>query len=148
MERPQPPSAEELAELRKAEMKKIMELPRSQKRARLRIRHNGNTRPFSRVRSGVRTGTTSHFREWMAALGIRSALQGMKLDDLADSPQTGRVASTLAIIRVNSRIKSVWDLSQASVEQLLSIPQIGPARLAEIETYLKGRNVPLKWTAA
>jgi hypothetical protein len=84
----------------------------------------------------------------MAALGIRSALQGMKLDDLADSPQTGRVASTLAIIRVNSRIKSVWDLSQASVEQLLSIPQIGPARLAEIETYLKGRNVPLKWTAA
>lgn len=148
MERPQPPSAEALADLRNAEMQKILELPRNQKRARLRIRHNPNSRPFSRVRSGVPTGTTSHFRQWMAALGVRSTLQSMRLDALADSPQTGRVASTLAIIRVNSSIKSVWDLSQASVEDLLSIPQIGPARLAEIEAYLKGRNVALKWTAA
>lgn len=148
MQKAEMPTAEQIKAAREAELKKIMSLPRKDKRARLRIRQPWSSSSHGRVRSGVPTGTTPHFRAWMADLRAKSILQSMRLDGLADAPQPGRVASTLAIIRVNSRMRSVWDLSQARIEDLLRIPQIGPARLAEIEQYLKGRNVPVAWTAA
>jgi hypothetical protein len=101
-----------------------------------------------RAPSRTRTGTTTHFRLWMADLQLKSTLQRMKLDALADQPQPGKVASSLAIIRVNSSIRSVWDLAMAELAELLSIPQIGPARLAEIEQYLLSQNVKPRWTTA
>lgn len=140
-------SPEEIEQARNDRMEKINSMHRKEKRANLRIRHMPLSRPFSRVRSGVPTGTTPHFRAWMADLSARSVLQGMKLDYLADS-LTGQLASTFAILRVSGRIKNVWQLSQTSADALLSIPQIGPAQLAAVETYLNRRNVPLKWTVA
>lgn len=140
------PSAEEIAEMKKEQLRKIMALPRKEKRSRLRIRQPWSSSSHGRVRSGVPTGQTPWFRMWMADLAARSALQSMKLDALAEGP-SGKLASTFAILYVSGKIKNVWQLSQASVEDLLRIPQIGPARLELVEKYLISKNVPLKWTA-
>lgn len=144
---------EALEQLHEMQLKKIQELPRKEKRAKLRIRHGAIDRPHARVRSGSRTGTSAHFAEWKAANGVRSALQRTKLDKLADALNNEerpnlRLASTIAIIRVNSPIKSVWDLARSDLSTLLAIPQIGPARLETVEKYLRGQNVVVDWTVA
>lgn len=137
----------QIEENAKERLRKIMELPRNERRSMLRTRQVRSSSLFSRVRSGVPTGTTPHFRRWMAELGNKSLLQGMKLDAMADQLD-GRLASTLALLRVSGGIRNVYQLSQKSVEELLSVSQVGPARLAEVEQYLTSKNVPLNWTAA
>lgn len=125
-------------------LSKIMEMSRPERRRHL---HYRSAAPHRRVRSGVPTGTTPHFRAWMADLDRKRILHGMKLDHLADTLD-GRLASTFALLRVGGRIRNVYQLSQANLADLLSIPQVGPARLAEVEKYLNGKRVELNWTAA
>lgn len=132
-------------EQRNLEMQKIMELPREQKRARLRIRHGAHSRPFARVRSGRPTGQTAHFAKWMADLRAVTSLRRLKLDRLADD-LTGDLAAAFAILRVNGGIKTIYDLTQCDVHHLLSVQQIGPKRLALVEKFLRERNVNPAWT--
>lgn len=103
----------------------------------------------SRARSGRPTGTTPHFREWQADLQVRSQLQRMRIDQMADSLASTEpaVAGALAIIRVNSSIKSVWDLARSRRSDLLAIRDIGPKRLEVLQTYFRGKRVALDWAA-
>lgn len=144
MER-QEPNAQEAKD---AKLQKILTLPRKDKRARLRIRHGAIKRPFARVRSGVRTGTTPHFALWMADLSALRALQRIKLDVLADSDATpGNVAQAFALLYVGG-VKNVADLSRADVGRLLAIDGIGLKRLEAVEKYMTERHVGLAWTSA
>lgn len=124
--------------------KKIMAMARKDRRRHLRIRHGADRRPFARVPSGVRTGTTKHFSMWMADLSIRSAMQRLKLNALAESAES-KVAGPLAMLYVGG-FKSVWDVARADVNALLAVRGIGPVSLDAVETYLKARNVKLAWT--
>lgn len=146
MQQAQPLSREEIEEHRKAELKKIMELPRKEKRARLRIRQPWPTSAHGRVRSGIRTGTTPHFAAWMADLNVARVLHGIKLDTLADQLE-GRLASTFAVLRVSGGYKNVLQLSKADVADLLRIPSIGIKSLEAVEDYLNSRRVRVHWTA-
>lgn len=133
------------AQEEKAEqMAKIEAMPRKEKRARLRIRHGANRRPFARPRSGLATGTTAHFRMWMADLNIRSAMERLKLNHLAENAES-KVAGPFALLYVGG-FKSVWDVARADVSALLAVRGIGPVSLEHVETYLKARNVKLAWT--
>jgi hypothetical protein len=96
------------------------------------------------ARTGMRTGTTPHFALWMADLKQKSALQKLKLNKLIEHlpDQEHGVLAPLRACHV-AGIKSVWDLSQTKP----NAKGIGPKRLAEIEAYLKSKDIPLKWTA-
>lgn len=135
------------AQEEKAEqLSKIMSMDRRNKRARLRIRHNANRRPFARVRSGLPTGTTPHFRAWMADLSAKSALQSLKTAALAES-LSGDLASAMALLHVGG-YRNVWAVARADIADLLRLNGIGIKRLEKVEEYLTARRVPLKWTAA
>lgn len=137
-------SAATAQEEKAEQMEKINSLPRKAKRASLRIRHGANRQPFARFRSGIPTGTTAHFRAWMADLSVRSAMERLKLNALAESAES-KVAGPLAMLYVGG-FKSVWDVARADVNALLAVRGIGPAGLDHVETYLKARNVKLAWT--
>lgn len=96
-------------------------------------------------KAGKRTGTTPHFAAWKAEGRIKSILQRTKTASLADSLE-GRVASAFAVLSVGG-VKNVWDVSQASIEQLLAVRGIGLASLGYVEEYLAGKDVQLAWTA-
>lgn len=125
-------------------------LTRFQRRAALRsVAHAAgiNRAPgSSRVRSGIPTGTTSHFRMWMADLSTRSALQRLKLNTLAENTE-GRLARGLALLYVGG-VKNVLDLSQARVEDMLDMQGIGIATLDVVEKYLLERQVTPRWTVS
>ena len=102
----------------------------------------------ARVRSGIRTGTTKHFRMWMADLQLKSTLQKTSLADLADHTHVGTLCrSAFAIMFVNG-IRNVYDLTQADLAVLLRLPDIGPKKLEAVEKYLLANNVKTKWTVA
>lgn len=148
METAKAPTAQDVAAEKQKQLDKIMAMTRRDRRPRLRIRHGASSRPFSRVRSGTPTGTTSHFRQWMLDLQAHSALQRLKLDALADAAATpGTVAQAFALLYLG-KYKSVAAVQRATIEQLLAVPGIGLKRLEAVEKYLTDRNVPLAWTAA
>lgn len=101
----------------------------------------------ARVRSGVRTGRTKHFQLWMADLSMKSALQKTSTADLADHDGVPPLAQSAFALAFMDGIKNVWDLTQANIERLLSIPQIGPKNLEAVEQYLLEHNVKPSWTA-
>ena len=129
------------AQQEKAEqLEKIQSMNRREKRSMLR------DRPNARVRSGAATGSTPHFKAWMADLSAKSALQRLKTADLAEST-SGDLASAWALLSVGG-LKSVWDVSQTHLGRLMVVNGIGLKRLEKVEEYLKARRVPLKWTTA
>ena len=106
--------------------------------------------PHARFRSGIPTGTTPHFRMWMADLRLKSALQKTKLISLASATATEpKAAAGYAMIATSRglRIKSVWDLVNRKRSELLDIPGIGPARLRALHADLVKHNVQPKWSA-
>jgi hypothetical protein len=94
-----------------------------------------------------RTGTTPHFRMWMADLALKSSLQKTRLNKIVASeqgagPKTGAVYALLAPV-----YKNVYALTQANREDLLAVKGIGPAKLALVEADLKSHNVAVRWAA-
>lgn len=98
-----------------------------------------------RIRTSAPTGTTAHFKAWMADLRAKSVLQRMKLDNLASQIEDGHTAGAFALLFVGG-VRSVWDLSQLSADQVLAVRDVDIERADAVENYLRGRNVPLKWS--
>ena len=119
---------------------KVENMTRQQRRGTLHVKRNSRTK----------TGTPAHFKAWQAEGKIKSILQRMSLGALADSlgDSDHKAASAFAILAVNSRFKNVWNLCQATQSDVLAVKGIGPVSAEHIETYLKGRNVPLNWTVS
>jgi hypothetical protein len=99
----------------------------------------------ARIRSGVRTGTTPHFRLWMADLQMRSALQKTRTGVLAEHVDEPLVSSAMALFTV-AGIRNVWALIRADKADLLQVKGIGPNRLKAVEKYLIDHNVKPSWT--
>ena len=102
----------------------------------------GYQRPQQRV--GRRTGKSVHFMNWKAEGAVKSALQRLKTEHLADSLD-GNLATAFALLSVGG-VKNVWDLANADVEKLLKVRGIGPTRLELVEAYLKAKDVTVTWT--
>lgn len=100
-----------------------------------------------RVRSGVRTGTTPHFKLWMADLKLKSALQKTSTSALADHDRTPPLAASAYALMFIAGIKNVYDLTQVSLADLLRINGIGPKKLEAVEAHLLENNVKSSWTA-
>lgn len=125
---------------------KIEAMHRPHRRALLRQRHGADSRPFARQRSGLPTGTTPHFKLWMADLRMQSNLQKLKLDSLADATGTpSTIASSFALLYIGG-IKNVYQLATAPIERLLKVRGIGIKRLEAIEAELLKRHVKTSWT--
>lgn len=121
-------------------MEKEADLPRKARR--------GYVLDKPAIRSGSRTGTTSHFAAWKAEGRIKSTLQKLKLDKLAaalDGPE-GQAFGILYTASAG-RYRSVWDVKAATRSELLAVDGIGPARLEHIASYLTARGVALDWAA-
>jgi len=99
-----------------------------------------------RIRSGVRTGTTPHFRLWMADLNMRSVLQKTRTAALAEHVDNPLVSSAMALFTV-AGIRNVWALIRADKATLLQVKGIGPNRLKAVEKYLIDHNVKPSWSA-
>lgn len=102
-----------------------------------------------RTRTGKATGTTPHFRMWMADLRIKSALQRMKTSQLAksagdDHPQA---ASALSFLAEDRRYRKLSAIVEAERADLLSISGIGPKRLDALAAYLRSKRVQVRWDA-
>lgn len=105
------------------------------------------------IRSGSRTGTPAHFAAWKAEGQMKSALQRLRLDRLADAlaEKDGRTnsetAQAFAILYTagNGAFKTAWDVKTATLGALLAVPGIGPARVDRIEDYLRIQGVELDW---
>jgi hypothetical protein len=102
----------------------------------------------ARVRSGIRTGTTPHFRLWMADLKLKSVLQKTSTADLADHTAVGALARSAFALVFVAGIRNVYDLTQADVADLLRINGIGVKKLEAVEAYLLEHNVKPRWTVA
>lgn len=116
------------------------------KRGKVSIRHSAVSRPFARVRSGIRSGTTPHFAAWMADLDVSRTLHAIKLDALAES--TSEEAATFAQLFVRGKIKNVLQLSKKEIEDLIPLVGGDVDGLLAVEKYLNARRVRLNWTAA
>lgn len=100
----------------------------------------------ARVRSGIRTGTTPHFRLWMADLQMRSVLQKTRTAALAEHVDNALVSSAMALFTV-AGIRNVWALIRANRDDLLAVRGMGPGRLKAVHTYLIEHNVKPSWSA-
>jgi hypothetical protein len=102
----------------------------------------------ARIRSGIRTGTTKHFRLWMADLQLKSALQKTSTADLADQMHVSALCRSAFAIMFVHGIRNVYDLTRANVATLLKLPDVGPKKLEAVEAYLLEHNVKPSWTVA
>jgi hypothetical protein len=101
----------------------------------------------ARVRSGIRTGTTKHFRLWMADLKLKSTLQKTSTAALADHTGVPSLASSAFALMYIAGIRNVYDLTQISIERLLGINGIGLKKAEAVEEYLLRHSVKPSWTA-
>lgn len=138
---------EKTEETPQEKLDKVLAMDRRNRRSRLRIRHGVKTSPHARTRSGLATGKPAHVERWQLEGQIKSALQRLSTSTLADQVEDAAVAGGMALLYLGG-FKSVWSVSQASVEKLLAVKGIGPKRLEAVEGYLRERSVDLKWTAA
>lgn len=106
--------------------------------------HAAFSGPFSRIRSGIRTGRTKHFELWMADLQMKSALQRTTLASLADRHDVASAASVYALLYVGG-FKSVWTLTQATRRDLLAVKGVGPKGLDLVKADLASRRVAVRW---
>lgn len=123
---------------------KIESMHRKEARKRIQIRHGADRRPFARFRSGLRTGTTPHFRLWMADLKIKPALKAIRLARIAEQHDAARLASSYAMLDEGG-FRTMLDLVQADARDLLAVKGIGPKRLEEVKADLATRNVAVQW---
>lgn len=100
----------------------------------------------ARVRSGIRTGRTKHFNLWMADLRMKSALQKTSTADLADHTATPALASSAFALMFVAGLRSVWDVTSASLADILAIEGIGPKKAEAVEDYLLDHKVKPSWT--
>lgn len=100
----------------------------------------------NRVSSGIRTGTTPHFKLWMADLQMRSALQKTRTAALAEHIDDAQVSSAMGLFHVGG-IRDVWKLIQSDRAALLRVKGIGPNRLKAVHAYLIEHNVKPSWSA-
>jgi hypothetical protein len=136
--------AESIKQLHPMEQHKLQSLSRTQKRQTIRINHGADSRPFARVRSGIRTGTPKHFRLWMAAIRMKSALQRKSTAVLADHIADVPLATSFALLH-GAGFRNVYAVTQADARDLLCIRGIGPKRLEAVKTYLASVNVGVRW---
>jgi hypothetical protein len=136
--------AEAIKQLHPDQQHKMESLNRPTKRRRLRILHGANSRPFARVPSGKPTGTTPHFKLWMADLNLKRVLQLTKLAKLADFHPDDATGSAYALL-FGSGFKTVWDLTQSNKRDLLAVKGFGPAKLALVKADLAARQVQVNW---
>jgi hypothetical protein len=101
-----------------------------------------------RVRAGVRTGTTPHFKLWQADLKLKSTLQKTKTARLAELTLPGALVRSAFALLHNAGVKNVWAVTQLTIEQLLAIDGIGVKKAEALEAYLVANNVQPSWTTA
>ena len=126
--------------------RRVSKSPKHRKVQEKALRALPGQAPFARSRSGLRTGSTPHFAAWKAEGELRSKLQRMKTVALAEQIEENSIAIPFALLN-GGGFKTIWQVAQADLAELLAVPQMGPARLAKVETYLAGKRVPLNWTA-
>ena len=97
-----------------------------------------------RRRVGRRTGQPVHFLQWKAEGAVKSALQRMSTESMAEKLD-GALASAFALLAVGG-IRNVWDVANKPIEDLLAVKGIGLHRLSLVEAYLKSKDVSLTWT--
>lgn len=100
----------------------------------------------ARVRSGIRTGRTKHFNLWMADLRMKSALQKTSTAALADHDGVPALAQSAFALMYIAGIRTVWDLTQVTIQRLLAIDGIGPKKAEAVEDYLLEHTVKPSWT--
>ncbi len=124
--------------------RKVQDMPRKEVRRKVQIRHRIG-KPFARIRSGIRTGTTPHFAMWMQDLKMKSALQNITIASLADRQSDLALAGAYKAIQRHGHFRNVWELTQATKAQLHDTPGLGPKRIAAIKADLASRHVAVKW---
>jgi hypothetical protein len=133
--------------LRQVKEKDLTPLPKNRK-ARRSIAKHGTGGPLSRVPSRTRTGSTPHFKAWMADLKVKSALQKLSVASLAEHPDTPPLAANAYALLFVDGIKNVFDLTQATADRLLRVSGIGPKKLETVKSHLAENNVKTRWTVA
>lgn len=99
---------------------------------------------FSRFLSGTKTGTTPHFKLWMADLNLKRALQNTSLASIADRHKDPKMATAYGML-VRHGFKTVWDLTQAKRGEIWDVPQFGPKRVAAVKADLAKNQVAVNW---
>lgn len=137
-----PSLAPELA--KEDELSKIKALHRKERRRKLSIRHRGIMRPSFQARSGLPTGTTPHFKMWMADLKMMSALQRTRLLDLAEASKSPGAASAYMLCYKHG-FRNVFELTRADAPEMQDVAGLGPVRLSTLKADLAKANVAVAW---
>jgi hypothetical protein len=98
---------------------------------------------FSRFRSGLATGTTPHFKSWMAEKNMTHALRTARTSWVADNHPQGKVREAFGLVQ--TRFPSILDLAHATKRQILSVEGVGPASAKRIHAYLISNRVQPNW---
>lgn len=109
-------------------------------RAIKRIAHKPDPakQPFARL-GRAKPVKSAMQREIEFRAAVRGELSRIKLTSiLRECPEVKFLAGVPGF-------RSVWQLSQASTATIQEIPGLGPTRRKKIHTYLKGKNVPVRW---
>jgi DNA-directed RNA polymerase alpha subunit len=96
------------------------------------------------IRSGAPTGTTPHFKMWMADLNLKRALERTKLKSITAKHTDPVLINAYALLE-SGGFKTVWKLTQADARDLLRVKGIGPAKLEKVKADLAARNVAVRW---
>lgn len=97
----------------------------------------------STARAPGQTRQPAWFREMNARFQLNRALQKIKTRALALDPELAPIRRQLA--EIAARYPTVFKLCKADRIDLLQIEGVGPAGLARLEAYLRGREVAPKW---
>jgi hypothetical protein len=84
------------------------------------------------------TGSRTH---WVADMKRAKAVQ----DALRKLPTAGLTQDCPDLRLLARDFPNAWVLSQATVEALLAVRGVGPAKLRKIRAYLSRKNVACKW---
>jgi hypothetical protein len=126
----------------------LKQIPKNRKGRRMLQRHRSGGAPNARVTSRTRTGSPVYFGAWMADLKVKSALQKTKTAKLAEHTHPGALVRSAFALLHNAGFKNVFQVTQMTIEQVLSIDGIGVKKAEALEAYLTENNVKTRWTAA
>jgi DNA uptake protein ComE-like DNA-binding protein len=118
--------------------------PKVGKHVRKQVTHERHSERLGRARSGAATGTTPHFKMWMADLNLKRALESTKLSQVAKKHTVPALALSYTLLHEGG-IKNVYRLTQADARDLLRISGIGPKRLEAVKADLASRHVSVRW---
>lgn len=118
---------------------------RGQRRAMLRAAgKRWSASPMNRFPSGVKTGTTPHFKMWTADLQLRRTLEIVKVGHLANVAVDANTAAGYAAL-ASAGFKNVFQLTRASRKEILAVAGFGPKRLDAVKGDLAAHNVQVGW---